>query len=139
MTYGELPYLTIQYEAETGEEISVENRVGMLDRKLDSIPECLNKEEYIECADEALKATYGYEWQYDSLFLARRNLLMDVIEHYVDRYGEEPRYEQVVNWASIISYNIIRMDGVTMCLPETNIPAMLMNWKTGKFERFDAT
>lgn len=44
----------------------------------------------------------------------------------------------VFNWAAIISYDIIRMDGVTMGLPETNIPAKLMNWKNGKFERFDA-
>ena len=137
ITCGEAPYLTTRYDAVSGEEIPVEKRVGLLDRKLSSIPEEVGKELYIRCADEALKASYGYEWQYDSLFLARRNLLMTTIEHYENVWETEPSYETVQNWASIISYNIIRMDGVTMCLPETNIPAKVMNWETEKMERFD--
>ncbi len=55
---------------------------------------------------KALKAVYGYEMQYDSLFLARRNILMTTIEHFVDRFGREPDYEQVSKWATIVSYNI---------------------------------
>ena len=62
---------------------------------------------------------------------------MTTIEHYENVWETEPSYETVQNWASIISYNIIRMDGVTMCLPETNIPANVMNWETEKMERFD--
>lgn len=137
ITCGEAPYLTTRYDAVSGEEIPVEKRVGLLDRKLSSIPKEVGKELYIRCADEALKASYGYEWQYDSLFLARRNLLMTSIEHFENVWGTEPDYETVLNWASIISYNIIRMDGVTMCLPGTNTPAMVMNWDTGRQERFD--
>ena len=137
VTCGEAPYLTTRYDAVSGEEIPVVKRVGLLDRKLSSIPEEVGKDLYVRCADEALKASYGYEWQYDSLFLARRNLLMTTIEHYENVWETEPSYETVKNWASIISYNLIRMDGVTMCLPETNIPAKVMNWETEKMERFD--
>ena len=136
VTCGEAPFLTTRYDAATGEEISIENRIGLLDRKLRCIPDVLDNEGYVECANEALKAVYGYEWQYDSLFLARRNLMMTTIENYVDRFGAEPGYEQVLKWATIISYNIFRMDGVSMCFPETNIPAMTMNWETGKMESF---
>lgn len=140
ITCGEAPFLTTRYDAASGEEIPIENRTGLLDRKLHCIPDIedgVDEEKYAEAASEALKAVYGYEMQYDSLFLARRNLLMTTIEHYVDRFGTEPEYEQVVKWATIISYNLICMDGLTMCLPKTNIPAKVMDWEIGKFERFD--
>lgn len=138
VTCGEAPYLTTRYDAVSGEEIPVEKRVGLLDRKLSSIPEEVGKELYIRCADEALKSAYGYELQSDSLFLARRNLLMTTIEHYENVWKTEPTYETVLNWASIISYNIIRMDGLSMCVPDTDIPAKVMNWETGKVELFAA-
>lgn len=137
VTCGEAPFLTTRYDAATGREIPVEKRIGLLDRKLRCIPKEIGKELYDLCVIEALKATYGYEWQFDSLFLARRNLLMTTIEHYESVWGTEPDYLDVLNWASIISYNIFRMDGVSMCIPETKIPAMVMNWTTGKQERFD--
>lgn len=137
ITCGEAPYLTTRYDAVSGEEIPVEKRVGLLDRKLSAIPKEVGKELYIRCADEALKASYGYEWQYDSLFLARRNLLMTTIEHFESVWGIEPDYETVLNWATIISYNIFRMDGVSMCLPETKTPALVKDWENGKMERFD--
>ncbi len=137
VTCGEAPFLTTRYDAATGEEIAVQDRTGYLDRKLLCVPEVVGKEGFIECATEALKAVYGYEWQYDSLFLARRNLLMTTLEHYYDRFGEEPAYELVSLWATIISYNVFRMDGVSMCFPDTDIPAKVMDWETGTFERFD--
>lgn len=139
ITCGEAPFLTTRYDPVTGEEIPIKNRVGLLDRKLHSIPgEEYNVYEdgYVECATEALKAVYGYEMQYDSLFLARRNILMTTIEHFVDRFGREPDYEQVSKWATIISYNLIRMDGLTLCVPKTDTPAMAMDWETGEMERF---
>lgn len=137
ITCGEAPYLTSRYDAATGDEIPIKNRIGLLDRKLRCIPDIFGKEGYVECANEALKATYGYELEYDSLFLARRNLLMTTIENYVDRFGTEPSYEQVLLWATIISYNVFRMEAVSMCFPDTNIPARTMNWETGELERFD--
>lgn len=138
VTCGEAPFLTTRYDAATGAEISVNDRTGLLDRKFLCIPKSFDKDRYMECATAALKSAYGYEWQYDSLFLARRNILMTTIEHYEDRFGEEPDYSSVYHWATIISYNLIRMDGVSLCLPETDIPARTMNWETGRFERFDS-
>lgn len=136
VTCGEAPFLTTRYDAATGVEIPVNDRTGLLDRKLQCIPD-LDEDGYVACATAAVKAVYGYEWQYDSLYLARRNLLMTMIENYEDRFGVEPDYDQVAHWADIISYNLIRMDGISMCIPETDIPARTMNWETGRFERFD--
>lgn len=137
VTCGEAPFLTTRYDAATGEEYAIRDRTGLVDRKLYCIPDFVDEEGYVECASVALKSAYGYEWQYDSLFLARRNVLMTTIEHYVDRFGAEPEYDAVSEWATTISYNLIRMDGISMCLPETTIPAKIMNWDTGKLERFD--
>lgn len=137
VTCGEAPFLTTRYDAASGEEIPIENRTGLLDRKLACIPDVIGKDGYVECATAALKAVYGYELQSDSLFLARRNLLLTTIEHYENVWKIEPSYETVVNWATIISYNLIQMDGLSMCVPKTNVPAVTMNWKTGKVERFD--
>jgi hypothetical protein len=30
------------------------------------------------------------------------------------------------------------MDGLSMCVPDTDIPAKVMNWETGKVELFAA-
>ena len=63
--------------------------------------------------------------------------LMTTIEHFESVWGIEPVYLDVMSWAHIISYNIFRMDGVSLCLPETKTPALVMNWEEGKMERFD--
>lgn len=137
VTCGEAPFLTTRYDAATGEDIPVKERVGLLDRKLQHIPNQVDIEVWINLANTALTSTYGYEWQEDSIFLARENLLLTTIEHYMDVFKSEPEFEVICNWAVIISYNIFRMDGITMCIPETDTPALVMNWETNQLERFD--
>lgn len=134
VTCGEGPFLTTLYDVSNGRDIPMNERVGLLDRKLQRIKTDDEKEWY-RLAELALKSTYGYEWQEDSLFLARRNVLLTVVESFEDKFGKEPT--EVEKWAEIISYNIFRMDGVTMCIPETEIPVKVMNWETGNMERFD--
>lgn len=134
VTCGEAPFLTTLYDASTGEKISLENRVGLLDRKLQRI-NTDDEFEWYRLAELALKSTYGYEWQEDSLFIARKNILSSVVESFINKFGKEP--DQIEKWSEIISYNIFRMDGITLCIPETEIPAKVMNWESGKMERFD--
>lgn len=134
VTCGEGPFLTTRYNASSGRHIKICERVGLLDRKLQRITTDDEKEWY-RLAELALKSTYGYEWQEDSLFLARENVFLAVVESFILKFGKEPT--EVKKWAEIVSYNIFRMDGVTMCLPETEIPVKIMNWDTGEMERFD--
>ena len=54
---------------------------------------------------------------------------------FIDKFGRMPK--GVERWAEIVSYNLFRMDGVSLCLPETDTPALVMNWEEGKMERFD--
>lgn len=138
-TCGEAPFLTTRYDAATGQQIPCGGRVGLLDRKLQRIPDSVDKSEWTALATRSLKATYGYEWQEDSIFLARKNLLLNTIEYHIDRFKELPDQDDIKEWATIISYNIFRMDGVTLCIPETNIKSKVMNWETNEMENFDGS
>lgn len=138
-TCGEAPFLTTRYDVATGQQIPCGERVGLLDRKLQRIPSGIDKSEWTALATRSLKATYGYEWQEDSIYLSRKNLLLDVIEYYTNRFGEYPERDVIEEWATIISYNIFRMDGVTLCIPETNIKSKVMNWDTNEIENFDGS
>lgn len=138
-TCGEAPFLTTRYDVATGQQIPCGERVGLLDRKLQRIPDSVDKSEWTAFATRSLKATYGYEWQEDSIFLARKNLLLNTIEYYIDRFKELPDQDDIKEWATIISYNIFRMDGVTLCIPETNIKSKVMNWEINEMENFDGS
>lgn len=138
-TCGEAPFLTTRYDASTGQQIPCGERVGLLDRKLQRIPDSVDKSEWTALATRSLKATYGYEWQEDSIFLARKNLLLNTIEYHIDRFKDLPDQDIIEEWATIVSYNIFRMNGVTLCIPETNIKAKVMNWETNKIENFDGS
>ena len=138
-TCGEAPFLTTRYDVSSGQQIPCGERIGLLDRKLQKIPEGVNKSEWTVLATRSLKATYGYEWQEDSIFLARKNLLLNVIEYHIERFKELPNQDIIEEWATIISYNIFRMDGVSLCIPETNIKSKIMNWEINKMENFDGS
>lgn len=134
---GEAPFLTTRYDTVSGDEIPIENRVGVLDKKIKHIPDNSTEKEWVNLVNEALKSTYGFEIQEDSLFIGRMNVLLTTIEHFIDKFYHEPSESVIEEWANIISYNLFKMDGLTMCLPETNIPVKIMNWKKNNMEYFD--
>lgn len=120
ITCGEAPYLTSRYDTVSGCFIPVKERIGLLDRKLRVISENVKeKTEWFECAIQALKSTYGYEWQGDNLILARENILFTVIEHYDYYFGSDLSNEQMEHLSEIISWNIWQMDGLNFVVPNT--------------------
>ena len=60
---------------------------------------------------------YGYELQGDSLLLARENLLLSFCEHYNHKFGKLPTMKVIKQIATIISYNIFQMNGLTKQTP----------------------
>ena len=129
ITCGEAPYLVSRYDTTTGEYIEIKDRIGLLDRKLTKINENVtNEEEWLKWAKLAYKHTYGYEWQGDSLLLARENLYATFTEYFHDKFGKEPNKEDCIEICEIISWNIFQMDGLTFTIPMTDIPAKIMNW-----------
>lgn len=117
---GEAPYIANRYEMATGEMIAISKRVGFLDRKLQRInQEIHHKKQWQTLVTKAYQASYGFEWNGDSLLLARANLLFTYRDYYVDQWQSEPKYDDLKKIANIISYNIFQMDGLTKCIPLT--------------------
>lgn len=117
---GEAPYLVSRYDTTTGKFIKIENRIGILDRKLRVVNENLDSiNEWLKAVETAYKNTYGFEWQGDSLLLAREALLITFIENFTYKFETEPPLETIQNIAQIISWNIWQMDGLKGVIPNS--------------------
>jgi hypothetical protein len=117
---GEAPYITSRYDTTTGEFIQIENRIGLLDRKLRVINENVDDSgEWLEAAQTAYKNIYAFEWQGDSLLLAREAMLITFIENYSLKFGKEPLLKSIQNIAYIISWNVWQMDGLKGVIPKS--------------------
>lgn len=136
ITCGEAPFLVQLYEPENGLPVALSKRKGVLDRKLQSIPNDLTREEWKAWALEALKSVYGYEWQGDSLLIARKNVLTDFLEHYESRFSQELEDEYLTKILEIITWNLFQMDGLTYRLPKTEIPVNIMWWQENRVIQF---
>lgn len=72
---GEAPYLVSRYDTVTGETVPISQRIGLLDRKLRVVSENTDtEEEWFTWTKRAFQSVYGFEYQGDSLLLARENL-----------------------------------------------------------------
>lgn len=163
ITCGEAPYMASRYDMDTGESISLQDRVGFVDRKLRRInAETEDKAEWQRLVELAFKSSYGFEWSGDSLLIARENLLYTYRDYYFEKWQVEPTYGLLTEIAKIISYNVFQMDGLKYVIPmsasyEKNYTGMdiftgeetfeivenrgkrvkIMNWNTNKMEFFD--
>lgn len=120
ITCGEAPYLVSRYDTTNGEAILINERVGILDRKLRVVAENTEtSEEWLKWAQEAYKSTYGYEWQGDNLLIARENFLMTFIEYYQAKFNRTPQLKSLLYIAEIISWNLWQMDGLKCVVPNS--------------------
>lgn len=118
ITCGEAPYMVSRYDTVTGQALDLEERVGFLDRKLHRLSQQVHEEEaWFQGAVIAYQNAYGYEYQGDSLLLARENLLASFIDYYQAKFDKEPSPSQKQTIAQIISYNVLQMDGLTYTSP----------------------
>lgn len=120
ITCGEAPYLVSRYDTTTGVSIPIRQRIGLLDRKLRVISENVDEStEWLKWAQTAYMNTYGYEWQGDSLLLAREALLWSFIEYYQAKFGKQPQKRSLKYIAYIISWNLWQMDGLKCVVPDS--------------------
>ena len=118
ITCGEAPYLVSRYDTVSGDVISVNDRIGLLDRKLRIVSENVDSEpDWYIWATEAYKSVYGYDWQGDNVLLARENLLFTFCDYYEDKFGVYPIKEYLREIAEILSWNIWQMDGLKFVIP----------------------
>jgi hypothetical protein len=116
---GEAPFIVSRYNpVANGAIIKIENRVGFLDHKLKIVSKyCINQTEWLKWTKVAYQSSYGYEWQGDSLLIARENLLYTLIDNYKAQFGSMPSLEVRHEFAEIISWNIFQMDGLKFVVP----------------------
>lgn len=120
MACGEAPYITSRYDTTTGDFIPIEKRIGLLDRKLRVISENVETTgDWLEAAQTAYKNTYAFEWQGDSLLLAREAIFVTFIENYIFKFGKEPLLKSLQYIAYIISWNVWQMDGLKGVIPNS--------------------
>ena len=120
ITCGEAPYVVSRYDTTTGEAIPLEQRIGLLDRKLRVVGENTETSgKWLEWVQEAYKSIYAYEWQGDNLLLARESMLISFIEYYQQKFGKNPLLKSIKYIAYIISWNVWQMDGLRGVVPCT--------------------
>lgn len=125
ITCGEAPFLVSRYDASTGEPIPLSMRIGMFDRKMRIVDENASSEdEWQDWAIRALQSCYGYEFQGDSLLIARINLLESFVDYCMDRLGHAPDDKVLSHAANIISWNLWQMDGLRFCPPYAVTPTV---------------
>lgn len=118
ITCGEAPYLVSRYDTVTGKMIPIQDRIGLLDRKLRVVNENTESEaDWIKWARRAVESIYGYEFQGDSLLLARENVLYTFIEYYWNRFGNVPDTKLLREIVFVISWNLWQMDGFNYAIP----------------------
>jgi len=120
ITCGEAPFIVSRYNptAHTRKLISLNKRVGFLDKKMKTVSKyCHKKTEWLFWAKEAFKASYGYDWQGDNVLLARENLLYSFIDYYKAKFKQSPSLRVQEEFAEIISWNIFQMDGLKYVVP----------------------
>ena len=157
ITCGEAPYLVSRYDAATGDLILPPmRRIGILDRKLRIVNENTNtREDWLKWAIRAFQSCYGYEYQGDSLLIARINLLMTFCDYYEERWKMQADKKLLNKIANIISWNIWQMDGLKDTVPlgkpheeyhqismfemleetvpeETALPCKIKNWRANE-------
>ena len=151
ITCGEGPYMVSRYDTTTGQPIPLEKRIGIIDRKLRVVGE--NTEttgEWLNWAHEAFMSTYAYEWQGDSLLLAREALLYTFVEYYRAKFGANPLLKSLNFTAYIVSWNVFQMDGLKGVVPGScgdkpapqdmfQIPIPCEGCRTGDIRRHNGT
>ena len=116
---GEAPFITNRYDAESGEPVPIDNRAGVLDRKLRAAPDKYS-------ALKAVQTVYGCELQADSLLIARANVLLAVTEFVGDCTAAE-LYET----AEIISRNFWQTDVLNPPPRQISLFDDVTDWNTG--------
>ena len=120
ITCGEAPFIVSRYDpvSDKQELLPLKKRVGFLDKKLSFVSKyCNTQDEWIKWAKIAFQSSYGYEWQGDSLLIARENLLYTFNDYYQAHFKATPSIKLQKEIAEIIVWNIFQMDGLKYVIP----------------------
>ena len=122
---GEAPYLVSRYDTVTGSPIPVDQRIGLLDRKLRIVSEnCDSEPEWVKWAIKSIQTVYGYDWQGDNVLIARENVLFTFADYYEHKFTVPAIPAYLMEVAKIVSWNIWQMDGIKFVVPNSCVAVM---------------
>lgn len=135
---GEGPFIAGRYDptATNQKVIKTSSRVGFLDHKMQAINKFVgDKVEWRVQALRALEATYGFEWQGDSLLIARENVLQTVSDFYQEKFGDDQKLavSYLEECAEIIAWNIFQMDGLKCVVPMSCVETEIATFEQQTF------
>lgn len=138
ITCGEAPFLTTRYDAADGHKLPVNDRVGVLDRKLSIINQRAQWDagHVIGLLMTALRSCYGYEWSGDSLVIARINVWLTFLEAWRGLALPDMDEDMTHYVTDIICWNLWQMDGLNGTVPITGEKCLVMNWASGTVETY---
>ena len=92
------------------------------------------EKEWLKWSERAFQSIYGFEFQGDSLLIARENLLASYCDYMEYKLQREPTELELLKIAKIISWNLWQMDGLTYTVPfqeviKTNEQITLFDYK----------
>lgn len=129
-----------RYDMITGKLIPLAQRFGFVDRKLRRINDEINDEEvWQSLVKKAYQSSYGYEFQGDSLLLARENLFYSFFDYYQEKFGKQPNLTLQTEIAKIISYNVFQMDGLNCSVPYASSHKINQNYQLNLFGELEKT
>lgn len=141
ITCGEAPYIVSRYDpvSDSKELVPLAKRVGFLDYKLRVVSKyCDTHEDWVKWSKIAFQSSYGYEWQGDSLLIARENLLYTFIDYHKDKFKKSPSLNLQKEIAEIIVWNIFQMDGLKYVIPMScKSETVIIKGEETLFERKD--
>ncbi len=118
ITCGEAPYIASRYDTTTGGLIPINDRIGLFDRKMRIVNEnCEDGEAWLKWSFRALRSVYGYEFQGDSILIARENILYDYMDYFEAKFQRKASIELLEKVSNIIAWNIWQMDGLRCVVP----------------------
>lgn len=119
ITCGEAPFLVQRYDSSTGKILPLTERQGLLDRKMKWVNACYadDEEKWMHWCLRAFQSIYGYEYQGDSLLIARLNMVMSFEDYMKAAFQRRPtkrEFEKIIN---VVTWNLMQMDGITYQIP----------------------
>ena len=115
----------VEFDTEDGwkkyvdsKRLEIRQRIGILDRKLRVVNENTDSEtEWFRWVLRAYQSVYGYEFQGDSLLIARINLLITFVDYMQDRWDRVPTDAELRKIVNVIVWNLWQMDGISGMIP----------------------
>jgi hypothetical protein len=120
ITCGEAPYIVSRYDTVSNKQelLPLPKRVRFLDSKMSVVSKyCDTSEDWLKWSKIAFQSSCGYEWQGDSLLIARENLLYTFIDYYEDKFKKPPSLHLQKEIAEIIVWDIFQMNGLKYFIP----------------------